>query len=208
MENKEIESQIPSLDFDKEAAPLPTLDELTVLKERAKKLNISFSPNIGLEALKAKVQAVLDNTASAKDVSDAPTENKPAVVAPVLVETDGQRRSRLRKEAHKLIRVRISCKNQNKKEWPGEIFTVSNSVIGTIRKFVPFDAEDGYHVPKALLQMIKEREHQVFYKVKENGKEVTRSKLQREFHVEILDPLTQAELAELAQRQAITRSVE
>ncbi len=206
MENLEQNTQTPALDFDKEPAPLPTKDELTLLKERAKTLNISFSPNIGLEALKAKVQAVLENTASASEVSDK------AVAAPVVanavVETAGQRRSRLRKEAHKLIRVRISCKNQNKKTGRAKIFTVSNSVIGTIRKYVPFDAEDGWHVPQALLQMIKEREHQVFYKVKENGKEITRSKLVKEFSVEILDPLTKEELADLAQRQAITRSVE
>lgn len=198
--SEELGSQIPSLDFDKEPEPT-TKDELTLLKEQAKKLNIGFSPNIGLDALKAKVKAVLEN--------EAPVEEVAAPVAAVsLVETNGKRRARLRKEANVLVRVIISCRNPSKKEWQGEVFTVSNSVIGTIKKYVPFDTEEGWHVPVALYNMIKERQYQHFYKVKVDGKEVTRGKLVPEFNVQLLSKLTKEELQELAQRQAITRSIE
>lgn len=194
--SEELGSQIPPLDFDKEPEPI-TKDELTLLKEQAKKLNISFSPNIGLDALKAKVKAVLEN--------EAPVEE---VAAVSLVETSGKRRARLRKEANVLVRVIVSCRNPSKKEWQGEFFTVSNSVIGTIKKYVLFDTEDGWHVPVALYNMIKERQYQHFYKVKVDGKEVTRGKLVPEFNVQLLPQLSKEELQELAQRQAITRSIE
>lgn len=199
--SEELETQIPSLDFDKEPAPI-TKDELTLLKEQAKKLNIGFSPNIGLDALKAKVKAVLENEAPVVEEVAEP------VALGSLVESTGKRRARLRKEANVLVRVIVSCRNPSKKEWQGEFFTVSNSVIGTIKKYVPFDTEEGWHVPVALYNMIKERQYQHFYKVKVDGKEVTRGKLVPEFNVQLLPQLTKAELQELAQRQAITRSIE
>lgn len=199
--SEKLETQIPPLDFDKEPEPI-TKDELTLLKEQAKKLNISFSPNIGLDALKAKVKAVLENETPAVEEVAAP------VTLGTLVESTGKRRARLRKEANVLVRVIVSCRNPSKKEWQGEFFTVSNSVIGTIKKYVPFDTEEGWHVPVALYNMIKERQYQHFYKVKVDGKEVTRGKLVPEFNVQLLPQLTKEELQELAQRQAITRSIE
>lgn len=199
--SEELETQIPSLDFDKEPEPI-TKDELTLLKEQAKKLNISFSPNIGLDALKAKVKAVLENETPVVEEVAAP------VTLGTLVESTGKRRARLRKEANVLVRIIVSCRNPSKKEWQGEFFTVSNSVIGTIKKYVPFDTEEGWHVPVALYNMIKERQYQHFYKVKVDGKEVTRGKLVPEFNVQLLPQLTKEELQELAQRQAITRSIE
>lgn len=108
------------------------------------------------------------------------------------------------KEATKLVRIRVTCMNPAKKEWEGEIFTVGNSVIGTHKRFVPFNADEGWHVPQIMLDMIKNRECQVFITEKsKHGVSVRRGKLIKEFAVEVLPPLTEEELKDLAQRQAM-----
>lgn len=148
----------------------------------------------------------------------APAASETAAVvsaAPALIENEGQKRFRLKRESLKLVRVRITCMNPAKKEWEGEIFTVGNSNIGTIKKFVPFDVDEGWHIPQIMLTMIKERQCQVFTTSKtKNGPSavgaiaVRQGKLIREFAIEILDPLTPEELQDLAQRQAMSGSID
>jgi hypothetical protein len=114
----------------------------------------------------------------------------------------------LRKEAQRLVRVRITCMNPNKKDWDGEIFTVSNSVVGTLRKYVPFNAEDGWHIPSMMLDFLRDKQFVQHYVERKNGQEINRHKLVKEFAIEVLEPLTEEELKELAQRQAMARSVD
>ena len=96
--------------------------------------------------------------------------------------------------------------NPAKKEWEGEIFTVSNNAVGTVKRYVPFNTEDGWHVEHILLEQLRERQCQIFVTEKDSrGNKVRKGKLIREFAIEVLDPLTKEELAELAQRQAMAR---
>lgn len=179
------------------------IDELSILKQRATQLGITFSPNIGVEKLREKVNAALKG-----DLQETLEEEN--TLAPVLEESRPQMRTRLRKEALKLRRIRLTCLNPVKKEWPGEIFTFGNSMIGTVRKFVPFSgADDGYHVPEVIYKMLKNRKCQVFITVKDDRGNSTRvGKLISEFAIEVLDPLTQEELEELANRQALNGSIQ
>ena len=124
-------------------------------------------------------------------------------------ETEAQKRLRLQAEATKLVRIRVTCMNPAKKEWEGEIFTSGNANVGSISKYVPFNSDDGWHVPRILLNMIKERQCQIFVSKKDSRGNMTRTgKLIKEFAVEILDPLTTEELAELAARQAATKAID
>ena len=169
------------------------VDELEVLKARADKLGIKYNPSISLVKLKEKVTAELED--------DTPEEV--ATVKPNK-ETDVQRKARKRREANALIRVRVSCMNPNKKEWDGEIITTGNTNTGTIKKFVPFNSDEGYHVPHMIYEQLLQRQCQVFVTVKNNrGDKVRKGKLIKEFAVEVLPPLTEKELKELAQRQAM-----
>lgn len=173
-------------------------DDLTVLKERADKLGIAYHPSIKLDKLKEKINAEL-----AKD--DEPVIEMAAPVE----ETETQMKRRLRDEARRLVRVRITCMNPAKKEWQGEIFTVGNAVVGTLRNYVPFNAEDGWHVPAIILQAMEDRMCQVFTTTKDSqGNSTRRGKLIKEFAIEYLPPLTEKELAELAAVQAATKSLE
>lgn len=169
------------------------VDELEVLKARADKLGIKFHPSISLAKLKEKVAEGLADETPEEVVTVKPGK-----------ETDVQLKARKRREANALIRIRVSCMNPNKKEWDGEIITTGNTNTGTIKKFVPFNSDEGYHVPHMIYEQLLQRQCQVFVTVKDNrGNKVRKGKLIKEFAVEVLPPLTEKELKELAQRQAM-----
>lgn len=185
-------------------ADLPQIDELTTLKGRADLMGIKYHPSISLDKLRAKVNAAITSDATGEDISDA---NDTPVVEEV--ETLSQRRGRKRREANELVRVRVTCMNPAKKEWDGEIFTAGNSLVGSFTKYVPFSAEDGWHVPRIILNQIQQRQAQIFVEARDaRGNKVRKSKLIKEFAVEILPNLTPQELDELARRQAMAKSID
>lgn len=189
-------------DFEKEET-LEMPDELTSLKERADLLGITYHPSIGVEKLREKINAHLEGTQEA-EAAPVVVEEEQAPVG----ESPAQRNVRLRKNAAKLIRVNVTCMNPAKKEWEGEIFTAGNSIVGTHKKYVPFNTEDGWHVPQIILNQILQRKCQVFYSAKDDrGNKIRKGKQIKEFAVEILPPLTPEELKDLAQRQAMGNTI-
>lgn len=193
------EEQLTELNETTDTDDLPVEDELTSLKARADLMGISYHPSIGVDKLREKVNAQLTAEAENADsdesipVEDSATEEE---------ETAAQKRYRKKKEAGEQIRVRITCMNPNKREWSGEIFITGNSVVGTYKKYVPYDTI--WHVPRIILNQIQERQCQVFYTERDvRGNKMRKGKLIKEFGVEILPQLTEKELKELAQRQAM-----
>jgi len=182
-------------------------DELISLKKQADIMGLKYHPSIGLGKLRLKVKNTLSDEPVVEVEEQAGVAIKLVEEAPVK-ETHLQMVKRLRKEATRLIRVRVTCMNPGKKDWGGEIFTASNSVIGTIKKYVPFDNDEGWHIPVIIYNMIKERKCQLFRKVKDSkGSNITSTKLISEFAVEKMDNLTSKQLEDLAQRQTISGSV-
>lgn len=174
---------------------LPVQDELTTLKARADLMGISYHPSIGVDKLREKIQAHLDG-----EEAKQPEE-------PKVEETKGKSRQDRRREAAELVRVNIACMNPLKKEWEGEIITAGNSEVGTFKKYVAFNTEEGYHIPRIILKQLQSRQCQTFYAAKdERGNRIRKSKLIKEFNIEILPPLTPEELAELARRQSMSKS--
>ena len=175
---------------------IQTKSELEVLKERADKMGIKYHPNVGVETLRERVNAAL--------TGNTQEESKDADTASEAVETEAQKRQRLKKEALKLVRVRVTNMDPNKKEWEGEVWTVSNSVIGTVKRYVPYNADEGWHVEQIILNAMKVRKCQIFQKARgPRGEQITKPKLINALNIEILPPLTEKELKELAQRQAM-----
>lgn len=166
--------------------------ELDLLKQRATQMGLKFHHNIGLDKLKQMVNDKLNGAQSEEEekVEAAPKKTSKA-----------QLKLQMRKEANKLVRVRVTCMNPNKKEWQGEVFAVANSYIGTVKKYVPFGVE--WHVPEVILKMIEARQFQTFYNEKIKGRTVRKGRLVKEFGVERLEPLTEKELKELGRRQAM-----
>lgn len=169
---------------------LPVVDELTALKARADMMGVKYHPSISLEKLKEKITAHM-NAGEDKPVAEPEMD-----------------RAALQKSASELMRIRVTCMNPAKKEWEGEIFTVGNSVVGTFKKYVPFNADEGWHVPRIIYEQLKDRECQVFTTVRDSrGNSTRKGKLIKEFAIEILPNLTEEEIKELAQRQAMAKSV-
>jgi hypothetical protein len=196
-----------------EETALPVVDELASLKAKADLMGVEYHPSIGADKLRAKIAAKLAEDTAPAQAADAPAETTPVTSldkpadkaeAPVEEETAGAKRARARKDALRLVRVNIQCLNPAKKEWEGEIITVGNATVGTVKKFVPFNTPEGYHIPFIMYQMLKARECQIFQSKKlPNGGTHREGFLKREFAIELLEPLSQDELDELARRQAL-----
>lgn len=180
--------------------------ELEVLKQRATLMNIKFSNNISVEKLREKIEAA--------QVKDEPEVKESAVnplgekqEAGVKKMTLGQK---IRAEQTRLIRVRIQNLDPKKKDLPGEIITVANEYMGTVRKFVPFGevTDNGYHIPYCIYEFLKERKFiNITTRKGKNGLPDIRATEAREFSIEVLPPLTEAELAQLAQAQIAAGSL-
>lgn len=109
--------------------------------------------------------------------------------------------------ATKLVRVRITSRNPHKQDYEGEIFSAGNSFVPTVKRFVPYDTD--WHVEQILLNTIREKMFQQFYSEKNaKGQTVRRSRRVKEYVIEVLPPLTPAELNELKERQLAQRSID
>lgn len=195
--------------------PAVTESELDTLKARADLMGIRYHPSIGLDKLREKVNKAITSPPGTDHNAEDRADHAPnpafshGVSATAPEESPAQIAKRQKDDALKLIRIRVSCMNPAKKDWEGEIFTVANSVVGTVKKFVPFNTDDGWHVPNFIYKMIRDRECQIFYDAKDSrGNKVRKGKMIREFAVEILPPLTPAELKDLAQRQAMSQAID
>ena len=101
------------------------MDELATLKARADMLGIAYHPSIGVEKLKEKISAVTSNQPKEPETVVSDVKNDPKA------------------DALRLIRIKLQCMNPAKKEWEGEIISVGNSVVGTVKKYIPFNADEG-----------------------------------------------------------------
>lgn len=193
-----------------------TQKELDLLKEQATRMGIPFHPNIGLDTLQAKIDSfspddVEKTTVETKD--DTADEKQEPYELPDLPERVSKSKDEIlrdkRLEATKLVRVRIACMNPNKKEWEGEILTVANSLVGTMKKYIPFNNDEGWHIPYMMYLHLKDRHCQIFIKKKNaRGRTIAVPKMIKEFSVELLPELTAAEIKDLAQRQAMASGKE
>lgn len=174
-----------------------TYDELADLKKRADLMGIKYHHAIGAEKLSKLITEALEG-----DDDDAATSKS----------KKGESVSALRKlrnEQTKLVRVVVYNNNINRKEVEGDFFTIRNGVVGTITKYVPYGNEEGWHVPKALLDVIREKKYQIHVKDKTvQGVETLRGRSIPEFTIKELPPLTEKELKDLATRQAMAGNID
>lgn len=180
---------------DNQQPPLSPEDELKLLKQRADQIGVEYSNNIGLETLRERVNNKLKTKEDVEEVNALDEDAKPKETL----------RQKIIRENMKLVRVRIQNLDPKKKDLPGEIFTVANEYLGTVRKFVPFGeaTDDGYHVPLCIYNMMKNRK---FLQIRtrrdrRTGIDIVETGWVREFSLEVLPQLTQAELDKLAAAQ-------
>lgn len=206
------ENTTNALDAD---AALEQIDEKASLKQIADQMGITYSNNITVEKLKEKIQEKRDainnastaNTSSQTDGSASGTQVNPLASpnAEELPEKPMTLRQYLQQEQMKLVRCRITCMDPKKADLTGEIFTVANEFLGTVRKFVPFGeiTDNGYHIPFCIYQMMLSREFLQIRTVKKSGgRQETKTAYVREFSIDVLPDLTEAELTALGNMQA------
>ncbi len=201
-------TQNPLLDTPPDDLPMPS--ELDMLKARATMMGVEFSNNIGIDTLRARVNAAMEGSEAPKEVSkakdDAPEVNAlTGEAADVDPDAGLTTRQILQRDQMKLVRVRITNLDPKKKDLQGEVITVANEFLGTVRKFVPFGevTDEGYHIPYCIYNMLSERVflHICTFKDKRTGQIQIEQKEVREFALEVLPPLTPKELAALATAQ-------
>jgi len=190
-------------------------DELSLLKERATIMGISFHPNIGLDTLKARIA---EKTAPPEDpmaasyakqeydtIEAAQQAASGKKVAPLAAPTPMQQKMARRDAALRLVRVRVANMNPINSNLKGEIISAGNAELGMVKKYVPFNAEHGWHIPQIILNVLKNKKFMTHYEVKMGNKRIKKNKLVPEYSIEILPPLTAKELDELKQRQLIAQ---
>ena len=190
----------------------PTEEQLRqMLRLKAKNLGIEFSPNIGNDTLREKIRIHQEALERGEQPGSKKNQVNPLGDDVSPAKNPQERRRQLLAENMRLIRLRIQNLDPKKKDLPGEILTVANSRIGTVRKFVPYGevTEGGYHVPYILYKMMKRRKFlHIVTKKGKGGTPTVSTKYVPEFSLEILDPLTPAELKNLAQAQIAAGSIE
>lgn len=160
------------------------------LKAKADELGIKYPGNVSAAKLRNDIQGILE----AKN-------NDP-------IKAEAEARDEAYKNAIRLVRVVVTPNDPQKNQYNGEIFTVCNSLVGTIKKFVPFNNQNGWHIPEIMAAMLEEKEVQIFESRKINNKEVVRAKLIKAYNVRRLKPLSQEELDKLAQDQRARQALE
>ena len=158
--------------------------ERELLLERAAAMGLEVPDNIPTEKLKSVIEKKLGTT-STKEESKEEQESDYETAF---------------KEATKLIRCRVVPNDVLKRDWDGEIITVSNAVIGTIKKYVQFN--EPYHLPNIIYLTLLDAKYQNTGGAKKvNDVAVEPGKLVPAYNIEVLPPLRAEELEQLRQSQ-------
>lgn len=195
---------------DEEITNQSPADELSMLKERAKLMGIPVAGNIGVDTLRKriadKLEGKADEEGSAGSAEEAPKAKSQAMTK---AEFEQKTRDEQQRDFMKLIRCRIYNLNPAKNDLPGEIITVANRYVGTVRKFVPYGegSENGYHLPKILFDDLKSRTFQQIITKTVKGQIEVKTRIVPEYNIVELPPLTEEELAELALTQQAAQRV-
>jgi hypothetical protein len=160
--------------------------------------NINGNEDTKMEAVVTETPANTGGTVITEDMLDDFKING--------VELEGLRDN----DAMKLIRVIVRPNDPLKLESGGEIFTYGSNVINNgkaVKKYVPFNNEEGWHIPNIIYQNIVATECQIFKKVTRNGQDTMEAVKIKSYNVEVLPALTQDEIDKIAVRQKSTSSV-
>lgn len=121
-------------------------------------------------------------------------------------------RQHLYNEQMKLVRLRIQNLDPKKADLNGEILTVANKHLGTIKRFVPYGevTDDGWHLPYIIYKELERRRFLSIRTVKDPRTKqlVVKKGWAKEFALEILPPLSEGEIKQLAAAQAAAGSID
>jgi hypothetical protein len=170
---------------------------------------ISLHHKTGSDKLKATLKDVLAGTYKVE--ADTQTSIPPDLDASVKRLTPEEHLKKLTKEqrALRMQRIVVSPNDPLMSSYNGLIFTAGSSAVNKgrmIKKYVPFNNDEGWYVPQIIVDQIDAAQMQKFRSVTApNGDKVLEPYLTKKFNVQILPPLTPAELERLAAAQQSKR---
>lgn len=170
--------------------------DLEDVKAELKSRGVKMHHKTGEAKLRGTLQAVLD------DSYEKPVKEKKK---PVEKPTAAPEKLTVEEEALKLVRVIVSPNDPLMATYPGLIFTVCSSVVNggqAVKKYVPFNNEEGWHIPHIIFKQIENAQMQKFKQVKlANGESVLQPYQAKMYNIQVLPNLTQSELDKLAASQ-------
>jgi hypothetical protein len=175
------------------------------IHEELQARGVKLHHKTGSQKLRDTLKAVMDGTyQNETEAVPKATESIPDVKELTAVEHV----KKLTKEqrALRMQRIVVSPNDPLMSSYNGLIFTVGSSAVNKgkmIKKYVPFNNDDGWHVPQIIIDQIDAAEMQKFRQVTlPNGDKGLQPYLTKKFNVQILDPLTRDEMEILAAAQA------
>ena len=173
------------------------MTELESLKERADQMGLKYHPRTGVEKLKKAIDAKLSGTDEAEE-------------APVKLSSRAKRenvRKDTVKRMGKLVRIVLSCNDPQYAERGGILKEVGNS-YGSFKKYIPFGKE--FHVPKVIVDHLRACTYTKSTETKNpsTGRKGVKYTTAKQFVIDVLEPLTEQEIKDLAASQARSGSLE
>lgn len=206
--SKQQQNVIDDQDKDIDEDDFSMRPRIDVLKERARSLGISHSPNIGEAKLAEKIDQYLLDTQGINDndgLDDDDTEDGDLPIKrrqSTPKKSEAEIKADARKQAQLLVRVNVTPNDPRCIQLNGELILTGNALTGTIGKFVPFNTPRGYLIPQSILNVLKDRTYTHFrYRKDAYGNDIPYPVQRKAFNIEIMKPLTQKQIDAIAKRQ-------
>lgn len=204
---------------DKEMEQAEKEARLKALKAQADLLGVVYSANIGEETLSKRIASFKANqgiqldydegspTLELEESSDLTDEQKALIGGRSIQELELAYKIA---HAKALVRISISCVNPAKNDLEGDTWTIYSSTLGKISMWVPYQAPNGYHVPRCIAEFLKGKTYLAYKKVKVDNSVGGVDKEHYEvpeFVIRDLPPLSFEEFKRIAERQDRAESV-
>jgi len=143
-----------------------------------------------------------------KNDTKVPVEVESSPVQPAKAEKKSVKKPTmtLEEKCMHLKRIIVTPNDPELSGHSGLVFTVMVSAVNNgkaIKKYVPFNNEEGWHVPNVIVNQIANAEMQKFRSAKApNGDTVLQPYQAKKYNVQVLPDLTQKEIDKLAAAQA------
>lgn len=166
-----------------------------ILKARAETLGIKLQGNQSNDTIRTLIKnhmEKMNNEAGDEEEDENEVEDTRSVTEKII------------EENMRLVRCTIYNNDPKKAKMTGEIITVANEYLGTVRKLVLFGekTDNGYHIPYCIYKQLLARKYlQITERTDNNGNPYAHTREVKEYTVEVLPPLTEAELKQLADKQ-------
>lgn len=167
------------------------------VREELKSHGITPHHKTGSDKLKELLISVMDGTYQNTEKTDTSVK--------VLTAAEAEAKLTKTQLAMRMQRIVVVPNDTALASHPGMIFTVGSSKVNkgrVVKKYVPFNNDEGWHVPQIIIDQINAAEVQKFRQTTNaKGEKIMVPYFAKKFNVQILPPLTKTEMAALAASQ-------